>query len=121
MDKTELQKRTKHLGLDVYGFVKRLEPGHDRDVLGRQLLRCATSVGANYRAVCRARSSKEFIAKLSICIEECDEVLFWMEFLRDVGYNVSEKMIQEADELTAIFVSSKRTAEKNLKSSNQKS
>ena len=102
-------------------LLKSLRVGHDRDVLGRQLLRCATSVGANYRAVCRARSTKEFISKLSIYIEECDEALFWMEFLKEIGYQIPEGMYEEANQLTAIFVSSKRTTEKNLKSGNQKS
>jgi len=98
-----------------------MKPGKDSDFLGKQLLRCATSVGANYRTVCRARSSKEFIAKLNICIEECDEVMFWLEFLKEVGYSKTEELQSESNELVAIFVSSRKTAESNLKSDNQKS
>ena len=118
MNKTDLQKRTKSLGVRIYHLVQTLRSGHDSEVLGKQLLRCATSVGANYRAVCRARSTREFMAKLSICIEECDEVMFWLAFLEEIGYTNLEELRKEANELVAIFVSSRKTAEINLKLEN---
>jgi four helix bundle protein len=82
-------------------------------VIGRQLLRSGTSVGANYRAVCRARSRREFISKISIVVEEADETVFWFELLIEAGI-VSPKRLQqllrEANELLAIFAASLRTA-----------
>lgn len=82
-------------------------------VIGKQLLRSGTSVGANYRAACRARSKAEFIAKVGIVLEEADEAVFWLELLLESGIARSpqlEDLIQEANELTAIFVTSLRTA-----------
>jgi four helix bundle protein len=79
----------------------------------RQLLRSATSVAANYRAVCRARSRADFISKLGIVLEEADESLFWLELLVDAGLLQSEEAkmpLCEANELVAIFVTSLRTA-----------
>ena len=87
-------------------------------IIGRQLLRSATSVGANYRAVCRARSSPDFVSKLGIVLEEADETLFWLELLVESGVTNSEKaapLMGEANELVSIFVASLRTA-KGLKS-----
>jgi len=81
--------------------------------LGKQLLRCGTSVGANYRAVCRAKSNSDFINKLRIVEEECDESLFWMELLVDnnlvKGVRLSGLM-KEANEILAMVVSSAKTA-----------
>jgi four helix bundle protein len=82
-------------------------------ILGKQLLRSGTSVAANYRAVCRARSRDEFIAKLGLVIEEADETAFWLEFLADTGMVAKrrlESLLAEANELVAIFVASRKTA-----------
>jgi four helix bundle protein len=82
-------------------------------VLGKQLLRSGTSVGANYRAACRARSKDEFIAKLGIVLEEADESVFWLELIEETGLVGPDKLrslLNEAEELTAIFVASLRTA-----------
>ncbi|MFD2561587.1 four helix bundle protein [Aquimarina rubra] len=82
-----------------------------------QLIRCSTSVAANYRAVCLAQTKKGFVSKLSIVIEEADECIFWTEFLRDeklMNGNELEEVLNEAKELTAIFISSRITASKNL-------
>jgi four helix bundle protein len=87
-------------------------------IITRQLLRSATSVGANYRAVCRARSSADFVSKLGIVLEEADETLFWLELLADSGVARPDKtapLLREANELVSIFVASLRTA-KGLKS-----
>jgi len=82
-------------------------------ILGKQLLRSGTSVGANYRAACRARSRAEFVAKLGIVLEESDETVFWLELLVEAGVGSRERVqpwVKEADELTSIFVASLRTA-----------
>ena len=86
--------------------------------IGKQLLRSASSVGANYRSACRGRSTAEFIAKIGICEEETDECMFWIEILGDTGYkNETLKTLwKEADELTRIFVSTIKTARSNLES-----
>lgn len=81
-------------------------------IIGSQLLRCGTSVGANYRAVCRARSRAEFASKLGIVIEEADEAVFWLELLSDTGIFSKEQLhelVAEANELVAIFVASRQT------------
>ena len=83
-----------------------------------QLIRCATSVAANYRAACIGQSKKSFIAKLSIVIEEIDESNFWIEFLIDENLLEREKcedLLKESAELTSIFIASRITAEKNIK------
>ncbi len=81
--------------------------------MGRQLLRAGTSVAANYRAACRARSKLEFIAKIGIVLEEADEAVFWLELLVDSGtvkQNEMEDILREANELLAIFAASHGTA-----------
>lgn len=113
MDAEELKKRTKQFGLRVIRLVQALPRSQPADVIGKQLLRSGTSVGANYRAACRARSRAEFAAKVSIAIEEADESGYWMELLVEAGLMQSElltSLIQEADELTAILTASVKTA-----------
>jgi len=81
-----------------------------------QLVRCATSVASNYRATCLAQSKASFVSKLSIVLEETDESCFWLEFIIDeklLGKQLVEPLLKEAEELTAIFVSSRKTARKN--------
>lgn len=78
-----------------------------------QLIRCSTSVAANYRATCLSQSKPSFIAKISIVVEEADEAAFWLEFIIDeklLKMNLIEQLLSEARELTAIFVSSRKTA-----------
>ncbi|AGC75506.1 four helix bundle protein [Nonlabens dokdonensis] len=85
-----------------------------------QLIRCSTSTAANYRAACVAISTKSFVAKLSISIEEVDECEFWMQFAVDeslINLNMSEALIKESKELTAIFITSRKTVQKNMKNS----
>ena len=80
--------------------------------ISSQLIRCSTSVAANYRAVCLAQSKAAFISKLSIVLEECDECLFWLHFIRDENIITPEllkSLITEANELTAMFYSSRKT------------
>jgi four helix bundle protein len=80
--------------------------------LQKQLIKCATSVAANYRSACLAQSKASFIAKISICLEECDESCFWLEFIRDenlLDKEETESLIREAQELRAIFYASRKT------------
>jgi four helix bundle protein len=109
----DLKDRTKRFALRVIRLCEALPKGRTADVIGGQLLRCGTSVGANYRAACRARSPAEFVAKMGIVEEECDESLFWMELIIEAGLLPEEQLrdlMQEGDELLAITVSSIKTA-----------
>lgn len=109
----ELKKRAKRYALDVLFFCRKLPRTEDARVLGRQLLRSATSVAANFRATCRARSKAEFIAKIGIVVEEADETVFWLEMLTEsliVPPEMTQRLIAEGNELLAIFASSYHTA-----------
>jgi len=113
-----LKDRTKRFALLVIRLSQTLPRSQAGTVITRQLLRSSTSVGANYRAVCRARSNADFVSKLGIVLEEADETLFWLELLVDSGVAQAYKtapLLKEANELVAIFVASLRTA-KGLKS-----
>jgi four helix bundle protein len=81
MNADELKNRTKQFALRVIKMVRSLPKSREGDVIGKQLLRCATSVAANYRAACKARSQADFISKVTIVEEECDESAFWMELI----------------------------------------
>ncbi len=108
-----LKKRTKQFALRVIKLFRALPRRAEAEVIGKQLLRSATSVGANYRAACRARSRADFIAKLGIVLEEMDESAFWLELIVESGLVPARRMEplqREANELTAIFVSSLRTS-----------
>lgn len=88
------------------------------DVIQRQIIRSATSVGANYRAACRAQSKAVFVSKLAIVIEESDETQYWLELLLQLNLMQKsdfERLHREANELTAIFVASRKTAQANSK------
>ena len=109
----ELQQRTKDFALRVLSLIEHLPNTIGDRVLTNQLAKSATSVGANYRAACRARSRAEFASKLGTVAEEADESLYWLELIQ-VGDFVPEKriasLVSEADELTAIFTSGRRSA-----------
>lgn len=122
MDRQDLKERTKQLALRIIHLTESLPKSRTADVIARQLLRSGTSVGANYRSACRARSQADFISKIGIAIEEADESLYWMELLVDAGLiNAArlESLMKEADELIAILTASSQTAKRNL--SNQQS
>ena len=108
-----LKDRTKQFALRVMRLYRALPRREEARIIGRQLLRSGTSVGANYRAACRARSKPEFVAKLGIVLEESDETVFWLELLQESSLVSAQKLaplVQEARELTAIFVTSLCTA-----------
>jgi len=113
MTPKELKDRTKRFAVAVISLCRELPPTLDGRRLGGQLIDAATSVAANYRAACRARSRAEFIAKLGTVLEESDESLFWLELMVDanlVTKSRAERLLKEADELTAIFTTSVKTA-----------
>jgi len=116
MNTAEFKKRTKAYALRVIRLVDSLPNTRVGRVVGDQLLRAGTSVGANYRAAARARSRADFIAKMAIVEEECDESLYWMELLIDEGLvdgGRLEDLVAEGDEILAMTVSSIRTARAN--------
>ena len=113
MGEQELKSRTKTFALRVIKLVGALPDGSVARTIGNQLVRSGTSVGANYRAACRGRSKAEFIAKLGIVVEEADETGYWLELVIDgqlLAANLVESLLQEANELTAIMVASRKTA-----------
>lgn len=116
MTPDELKKRTKQFGLRVIRLVESLPKTRTAATIGNQLLRCATSVGANYRAACRDRSKAEFISKLGIVEEEADESIYRLEMpveAKIIGPDSVAKLLAEADELTAIMATSRKTAKQN--------
>jgi four helix bundle protein len=113
MNPEDLKKRTKEFALRVLRFVNSVQRGRTEDILTKQLARAVTSVGANYRAACRARSKADFVSKITIVEEEADESQYWLELLLDQSpMNRSEitDLLEEAKQLTAIFTASGKTA-----------
>ena len=109
----DLRGRTKRFALRIIKLFRALPRSEEARILGKQVLRSGTSVAANYRALCRARSKAEFVAKMGVVIEEADETVFWLELLVESGIFPRPKLedlITEANELTAIFVASRKTA-----------
>ncbi|SRR6266478_3310680 len=111
----ELRDRTKKSALRIIRLFRSLPLKTDTQVLVKQLLRSGTSVAANYRAVCRARSKAEFIARIGIVAKEADESVLWLELLIESGVVGQEKaweLLTEAKELAAIFTASQQTSKK---------
>jgi four helix bundle protein len=109
----EFKKRTKEFAIRIIKLFRSLPRTEEARVIGRQMLRSGTSVAANYRAVCRARSRAEFIAKVGVVVEESDETVLWLELLVDtqiVSAKRMTKLLVEANELLAIFAASQHTA-----------
>jgi four helix bundle protein len=108
-----LKDRTRAFAIRIVRLCRKLPATAEGRIIASQLLRSGTSVGANYRAVCRARSKAEFAAKMGIVIEEADETAFWLELLLNLGFfhqSQLQDLLSEANQLVAIFVSSRRTA-----------
>ena len=104
-------------GLRVVYFFQSLPLRTDAQVIGKQLLRSATSMAANYRAAGRSRSKAEFISKLSTVVEEADETLFWLEMIHEAKIDGTQELrllLQESKELVYIFSSSRKSARENL-------
>jgi four helix bundle protein len=112
MDEQAFKNKTKRLALRVIALVEALPKRTAAQVMGRQLVRCGTSVGANYRAACRSKSTSDMLAKFAIVEEETDETLFWLELLVDsdtVPAAAVADLAAEADEILAMTVASIRT------------
>jgi four helix bundle protein len=115
MSNENLKARTKQFALEIIQLTETLPSGKTCDVVGRQLLRSGTSVAANYRAACRAKSPADFIFKMGIVEEEADESGFWIELLVEsgkLGITRAAPLLKECNELVAITVASIRTAKK---------
>jgi four helix bundle protein len=113
MKSHDLKDRTKAFAKRVINLCRCLPKTEEGRLIRNQLFRAGTSVGANYRASCRARSKADFISKIGIVLEETDETLYWMEILTETGIMKSKllsPLMQEADQLVAIFVTSLTTA-----------
>ena len=116
MTPQQLRQRTKAFTIAIIRFCRSLPKTDEARTISWQLLRCGPAVGANYRATCRCRSDKDFIAKLGVVIEEADETAFWLEVLIEaeiVRPAATTSLHREADELVRIFVSSRETARRN--------
>jgi len=119
MDADELKLRTKESALRIIKLVSALPKTIEGRAIANQLVRCGTSVAANYRATCRARSRSEFIAKLGVVLEEADETQLWLELIiaaKLLSAKRVQPLLDEANELVAIFASSRKSASSNLKS-----
>jgi four helix bundle protein len=116
MNTDEMKERTRAFALRIIHLVEALPRTRTADVIGKQLLRCGTSVGANYRASCRARSQADFVAKMGIVEEEANETIYWIELLVESDLIKKERVVNlldEANQIVAIVVSSIRTARGN--------
>jgi four helix bundle protein len=119
----EFKHRTKQLGLRVIRLVEALPQGRTADVIGKQLLRSATSVGANYRSACRGKSVADVVAKLSLVEEEADECLYWLELLVESELVPAEKLkslMSEVNEILAMTVASIKTLRAKANNSQSK-
>ena len=120
MDEQAFKQRTKQFALRSIRLVEALPRTLASGTIGRQFLRCATVVGANYRAACRGKSLADVIAKLAIVEEETDEALYWLELISDSGLMPTDRVAdlkKEADELTAMVVASIKTLRKRKNTS----
>ncbi len=120
MDENLFKQRTKYLALRIIKMVEALPKTKTADVLGRQLIRSGTSIGANYRAACRGKSTADVIAKLRIVEEEADESAYWMELLIGaelIAESRLSELLRETNEIVAMAVASIRTLQRRNGSS----
>src|SRR5437763_16212916 len=112
MTPDELKARTKHFALRIIKLVAALPKSVEGRAIANQLVRSGTSVAANYRAACRARSKVEFVAKIGVVLEEADETQFWLELITEANLLSVERvqpLLDETSELVAIFVASRKS------------
>jgi four helix bundle protein len=125
LDKNTLINRNKAFVIAVIRLIEQLPKSLSVDVFSRQLIRCSSSVGANYRAACRAKSTADFINKLKIVEEEADEAMYFLDLLKEVvkeSFHFEiDRLLKEANELVAIYVSSIKKVRQNQKSVSRKS
>lgn len=116
MNRIELEKRTRQFHVNIIKLCKDLPKNAAGFETGRQIIRSAGSVGANYRATKRAKSTADFIYKIEVVLEESDESLYWLEVIKEselLNNKLLDALIKEADELTAIFTATDKTAKAN--------
>jgi len=116
MDKIELKRRTQKFAADIIKFTETLPASRALNILCNQVIRSASSVGANYRAACKGKSSADFINKIVICEEEADESMYWLDLMEESELVKTELLVnykKEARELTAIFTATGKTANQN--------
>jgi len=109
----ELRNRTKAFALRIIRMIRVLPDNREANVIGKQILRSATGMAANYRAAGLARSKAEFISRIGVVLEEADETVFWLELLCESGLLPEAKLqplLAEGNQLVAIFLASRRTA-----------
>jgi four helix bundle protein len=119
MNPAELKDRTKQFALRILKLVAALPKTVEGRAIANQLVRCGTSVAANYRASCRARLKAEFVAKIGVVLEEADEALLWLELISEANLLPPKRidpLLAEANELVAIMVTSRKSASSDLKS-----
>lgn len=118
MNKFELQNRTKNLAIRIIRLTKFFPMSQEGKVISNQIIRSGTSVAANYRAACRAKSPKDFVSKMGIVEEECDETIFWLEIVEELQlYNEKEEIVtikKEANEILSITVASIKTVKNKI-------
>ena len=118
MDKNILIERNKRFVIDVVKMIEKLPKTVPMNVFSKQLVRCASSVGANYRAACRAKSDADFLNKLKIVEEEADESVYFLDLIKEISKDDNlnmEGLIKEGNELVAIYVSSIKTTRARIK------
>lgn len=123
MSEKDLKTRTTSFTLSILDIVEEITPTISSKVIIYQISKSGTSVGANYRASCRARSDKEFLSKMNIVLEETDETLFWLEIIQErnlIKNDKIKKAILEANELVSIFVTIIKNTRKRIENENQK-
>ena len=116
MNEEQMKKRTKEFAKEIIKLCRKLPKNREGVLIGNQIFRSGTSVAANYRSACRAKSKPDFIAKLSIVEEESDETCFWLELIKEMEILQMpeiDTLIKENDEIISIIVSSIKTARKN--------
>ena len=116
---TQIKYRTKQIGLKVIKLIDDLQNKPSAWAISKQIIRSSTSIGANYRAACRAKSTPDFINKLKIVEEETDETIYWLEILEESSLIQKDKisdLMKETNEILSIIVASINTARKNQKS-----
>ena len=124
MNEQEFKQRTKQLALRVINLVNSLPQTTAAQVIGKQIIRSATSVGANYRAACRAKSTADILHKLAIVEEEADETLYWLELLVEAKIFRESKLtslMSETNEIVAMIVASIKTLKNRKNNHNPKS
>lgn len=122
MNDIDLKNRTKAFAIRIIKLCRALPNTIESNIISKQILRSATSIAANYRAACRARSDNEFLSKINIVIEETDETMFWIEILSESGIvspNLLKDLYSENEEILKIMVASRITASKKEKNKHQ--